>query len=1077
MRGAIAWMANHGVAANLLMVLIIVAGLVSLANLPQETFPEISLDTIQIRVQYPGASPDEVEQAIVQRIEERISGIQGIDRITGAASQNVGVVMAELALGTDQSRTLDEIKSAVDRITSFPLDAEEPEVVALTAESGVVDIAIFGDAPERTLKEIANRVKDDLTSLPTISLVRVSGVRQYEISIEVSKDALRAHGLTLDEVSAAVRRGSLDLPGGSVETDREEILVHIRGQNYTRSDFADIIVRASVDGSMLRLDDIADIQDGFEHNDLINAYNGEPTAFVKVMRTGDERVLEIVDVVERYLEDELAGSLPRGVEYSIWRSEAEYLQSRIDLLIKNGRLGLILVLVALALFLDLRLAFWTAVGIGLSFAGVFAVMAAFGISINMMALFGFILAIGIVVDDAIVVGENIFAEREKGTPGLRAAIRGTRRVSVPVIFAVLTTVAAFTPLLFVPGSLGKFLYVIPAIVIAVLLLSLVEVLFILPYHLSHLPAPGADVGKKGLLGPVYRLQALVQRQLQRFIDGPLERSVRFAVRRPGLTVLGAVSSLLLVAGLVAGRHLRFSLLPVIEGEEVVAYIEMTEGTTSERTLEVASYVEREGYAAVAELEAGLPEDEPPLVEATFTSVGERPSMAGGPGMSAEASFIQPNIAEVSLRLSDPEIRSVPAIELERAWRERVGPVAGTRELTFSSILIDLGSPVQVELSHPDTAMLNAAVPELVSSLTRIAGVTEVRDDQSRGKRELELELKPAARTLGIMLDDLARQVRGAFFGNEVYRLQRGRDEVRVYVRLPDSERNTLADLQDYRIRTPTGGEAPLSQVADASFGVASSTINRIDGRRIVTVTADVDAAVITGQEVNTEITSSILPELQTRFPGLRYGFGGEQRQQTLAFEGLARGFVLALLAIYALLAIPFRSYLQPLVIMASIPLGLVGAAIGHLIMGLDIGMLSMFGIVGLSGVVVNDSLVLIDFINERQRAGLPMAEAIVQGAKVRFRPIMLTSVTTFLGVSPIILERSTQAQFLSPMAVSLGFGILFATFIIMLAVPALAMMNHTLTLRVRRAFGRGGRREPELGLAAGGLEPPPPLRP
>ena len=1077
MRGAIAWMANHGVAANLLMVLIIVAGLVSLANLPQETFPEISLDTIQIRVQYPGASPDEVEQAIVQRIEERISGIQGIDRITGAASQNVGVVMAELALGTDQSRTLDDIKSAVDRITSFPLDAEEPEVVALTAESGVVDIAIFGDAPERTLKEIANRVKDDLTSLPTISLVRVSGVRQYEISIEVSKDALRAHGLTLDEVSAAVRRGSLDLPGGSVETDREEILVHIRGQNYTRSDFADIIVRANVDGSMLRLDDIADIRDGFEHNDLINAYNGEPTAFVKVMRTGDERVLEIVDVVERYLEDELAGSLPRGVEYSIWRSEAEYLQSRIDLLIKNGRLGLILVLVALALFLDLRLAFWTAVGIGLSFAGVFAVMAAFGISINMMALFGFILAIGIVVDDAIVVGENIFAQREKGTPGLRAAIRGTRRVSVPVIFAVLTTVAAFTPLLFVPGSLGKFLYVIPAIVIAVLLLSLVEVLFILPYHLSHLPAPGAGVGRKGLLGPVYRLQALVQRQLQRFIDGPLERSVRFAVRRPGLTVLGAVSSLLLVAGLVAGRHLRFSLLPVIEGEEVVAYIEMTDGTTSERTLEVASYVEREGYAAVAELEAALPEDEPPLVEATFTSVGERPSMAGGPGMSAEASFIQSNIAEVSLRLSDPEIRSVPAIELERAWRERVGPVAGTRELTFSSILIDLGSPVQVELSHPDTAMLNAAVPELVSSLTRIAGVTEVRDDQSRGKRELELELKPAARTLGITLDDLARQVRAAFFGNEVYRLQRGRDEVRVYVRLPDSERNTLADLRDYRIRTPTGGEAPLSQVADASFGVASSTINRIDGRRIVTVTADVDAAVITGQEVNTEITSSILPELQTRFPGLRYGFGGEQRQQTLAFEGLARGFVLALLAIYALLAIPFRSYLQPLVIMASIPLGLVGAAIGHLIMGLDIGMLSMFGIVGLSGVVVNDSLVLIDFINERQRAGLPMAEAIVQGAKVRFRPIMLTSVTTFLGVSPIILERSTQAQFLSPMAVSLGFGILFATFIIMLAVPALAMMNHTLTLRVQRAFGRGGSREPELGLAAGGLEPPPPLRP
>ncbi|WP_420635483.1 efflux RND transporter permease subunit [Candidatus Palauibacter sp.] len=1076
MRRAIGWMARHGVAANLLMVSIILAGFVSLVNLPQETFPEISLDTIQIQVQYPGASPDEVEQAIVRRIEERISGIQGIDRVIGAASENAGVVLAELSLGTDQSRTLDEIKSAVDRITSFPIDAEEPEVVALSAESGVMDIAIFGDVPERTLKEIANRVKDDLTSLPTISLVRVSGVRRYEISIEVSKQSLRAHRLTLDEVAAAVRRGSLDLPGGSVETAREEILVHIRGQNYTRADFADIIVRANVDGSMLRLEDVADIRDGFEHADLINAYNGKQTAFVQVLRTGDERVLDIVEEVDRYLAEELAVSLPRGVDYSIWSSEAEYLQSRISLLIKNGRLGLILVLVALALFLDLRLAFWTAVGIFLSFAGVFAVMAVFDISINMMALFGFILAIGIVVDDAIVVGENIFAEREKGTPPLQAAIKGTRRVSVPVTFAVLTTVAAFTPLLIVPGSMGKFLYVIPAIVIAVLLLSLVEGLFILPYHLSHLPDPGTARRKGGLLGPVYRLQAIVQTQLRRFIEGPLERSVRFAVRRPGLAILGAVSSLLIVAGLVAGRHIRFSLLPVIEGEEVVAYIEMTEGTTSERTREVAGYIEREGYAAVAELELDTPEDEPPLVDAVFTSVGERPSMEGGPSMVTSASFIRSNIAEVSLRLSDPEVRSVPASELERVWRDRVGPVAGARELTFSSVLIDLGSPVQVELSHPDTAMLSAAVPEIAARLSRIAGVTEVRDDRGQGKRELELELKPAARTLGITLDDLARQVRGAFFGNEAFRLQRGRDEVRVYVRLPEVERNTLADLQDYRIRTPGGGEAPLSEVAELSFGIASSTINRIDGRRIVTVTADVDAAVITGQEANTALTSSILPDLQTRYPGLRYGFGGEQRQQTLAFEGLARGFGLALLAIYALLAIPFRSYLQPLVIMASIPLGFVGAAIGHMIMGLDLGMLSMFGIVGLSGVVVNDSLVLMDFINERHRSGLPMAEAIVQGAKARFRPIFLTSLTTFLGVSPIIMERSTQAQFLTPMAVSLGFGILFATVIIMIAVPALAMMNHTLTVRFKRAIGRGRRGESELGLAAGSFDAPPPVR-
>ncbi len=1064
MNRAVQWMAGNGVAANLLMIFIVVAGLLSLLNIRQEVFPEFSLDTIQVRVEYPGASPEEIEEAIVQRVEDRISGINGVRRITSTASENVGVVLAELALGTDASSALDDIKAEIDRITSFPVDAEEPEVLELTAQSRVIEIAIYGAVGERTLKEIANRAKDDLSSLPEISLVRVSGVRDYEISIEVSKGALRAYRLTLDEIALAVRRGSLDLPGGSVETAREEILIRVEGQNYTRSDFADIIIRANTDGSMLRLGDVADIRDGFEDTDLITSYNGQPTVFVQVFRTGEERVLDIVEVVERYLEGELALTLPRGVQYGIWRSEADYLQARISLLVKNGRVGLILVLVALALFLNLRLALWPAVGIFVSFAGVFAVMAVLGVSISMMSLFGFILAIGIVVDDAIVVGENIYAERERGTSARQASVRGTMRVSMPVIFAVLTTVAAFTPLLFIPGSIGKFLTVIPVIVISVLVLSLIEALFILPYHLSHLPAPGTQK-MDGMFRPLYLLQDAIQSRLQRFIDGPLERAVRFAVRRWGLVILGACSMLMLVGGLVAGRYIRFSFLPVIEGEEVVAFVELEEGTTSERTLDVASYIERMGYEAVQELEAEQPDDDPPLVEAVYLSVGERPSVGNTPGLSASVTFVRSNIAEISFRLSDPEVRSLPAVEFERVWRDKVGPIAGATTLTFSAQLLDLGAPIQVELSHPDTASLNAAVPVLSDHLNRIAGVTDVRDDRGQGKREIELTLKPAARTLGVTLDDLARQVRSAFFGNEVLRLQRGRDEVRVYVRLPETERNTLADLHDYRIRAPGGGEVPLSQVAELSPGVGSSTIRRIDGRRIVTITADVNRAVITGQEVNTALEASILPALQDEFPGLRYAFGGEQREQAIALGGLGRGFALALLAMYALLAIPFRSYVQPLIIMASIPLGFIGAALGHLIMGIDLGLLSMFGIVGLSGVVVNDSLVLIDFINERHRSGLPMSEAIVQGAKVRFRPILLTSITTFLGVFPIIIEKSTQAQFLVPMAVSLGYGILFATVIIMVAVPALAMMSHVATQKVKGFMHRERAPEVDLGWA------------
>jgi multidrug efflux pump subunit AcrB len=1067
MRGAIAWMARNGVAANLLMVFIGVSGVFAIFNIPQEIFPEFSLEAIQVRVEYPGASPEEVEQSIVQRVEEQIGGISGVRRVSSSASENVGVVLAELALGTDVSEALDEIKAEVDRITSFPVDAEEPEVTALEARSQAMQIAVHGAVPERTLKELANRVKDDLSSLPEISLVRVSGVRAYEISIEVSKDALRRYGLTLQEISGAVRRGSLDLPGGSVETDREEILVRVEGQNYTRADFEDIVVRAEPNGATLRVGDVADVSDGFEDADLISTYDGENTAFVQVFRTGDERVLEIVAEVERYLDTELAGTLPRGVEADVWRSEAEYLQDRLSLMVKNGRIGLILVIAALALFLNVRLAFWVSVGIFLSFTGTFAVMGALGVSINMMSLFGFILAIGIVVDDAIVVGENIYAERERGTPPHHSAVRGAQRVSVPVTFAVLTTVAAFTPLLFIPGSIGKFLYVIPIIVISVLLLSLIESLFILPFHLSHLPPPSDDASRRRS-NWFLRIQGAVQDGLDRFTAGPLDRGVSFAVRRPGLVLLWTTTALLLVGGLVAGRYIRFSLLPVIEGEEVIAYLEMPEGTTSERTQQIAAFVEQAGREAARELQSTLPEDHDPLVEAVYTSVGQRPSIANQPGLSAAPTFVQSNIAEITFRLGDAERRDVSAEEVANAWRDRVGTVPSARALTFSAELINLGAPVSVELSHPDLEGLDASVAALEERLSRVSGVIDIRNDRGEGKRELELRLKPAATTLGITLDDLARQVRGAFFGDEALRLQRGRDEVRVYVRLPRSERDALADLNDYRIRPPMGGEVPLSEVADLEFGVGASTIRRIDGRRIVEVTTEVNRSLITGQEVNTLLESDVLPELQTRFPGLRYGFGGEQREQAEALGGMSRGFGMALLAIYALLAIPFRSYVQPLVIMTSIPLGFIGAALGHLIMGMDFGMLSMFGIVGLSGVVVNDSLVLMDFVNERHRSGLPMGEAIVDAARVRFRPILLTSLTTFLGVFPLIIERSIQAQFLIPMAVSLGFGILFATGILMLCVPALAMFQYQTGQRIRARWKRDRKPDVDLGWAGEG---------
>ncbi len=1048
MNRAIAWMAGHPVAANLLMIFILVAGVFSMSAVVVEVFPDFDLGAVQVRVEYPGASPEEVEEGIIQKIEERVEAIEGVSQINSTASEGVGVVFIELNLGENTASRLDEIKAEVDRITSFPADAEKPEVTEVTSRSRVIEIAVHGDAPERTLKEIANRIKDDLSTMPEISYVQTSGVRDYEISVNVSNDVLRAYGISLDDVAMAIRRASLDLPGGRVDTESEEILVRVKGRNYDRADFAKILVRGSRDGATLRLDQIATINDGFQDADLLTLYNDDPAAMVQVFRTSDEQVLEIVRVVETYLEEEAVPSMPKGVEVSIWQNDAELLESRINLLRKNGIIGLILVLIALTLFLDLRLSWWVAVGISLSFIGTFAVMPWLDISINMMSLFGFILAIGIVVDDAIVVGENIYSEREKGRGPLEAAIKGTQRVAVPVVFAVLTTVAAFTPLLFVPGSIGKFLKFIPMIVIAVLLFSLIESLFILPHHLSHLPEHAHMRLPRGLRW-VEKIQSAVQSALQRFIDGPVDRTVRFATEHYGVVIASAIALVLVAMGLVAGRYISFSFLPRIEGDNVIAQVEMPQGTPAGRTQEVASYIEAVGRQVADSLAREAGTDHPSMVEDVYVSVGRYPSADGGPGAGALPTFVESNKAEVNFRLLDAEQRDVMSSDFEKAWREAVGDLPGTRSLTFSSQVINLGAPVQLEVSHPDTAVLFLAAAEIQEELGAYAGVYDVRNDQDVGKREVELQLRPQARTLGVTLDDLARQVRAAFFGSEAVRVQRGREEVRVYVRLPKDERSSLADIQQYRIMTPSGAAIPLRELADVAFGTAPSTIRRVDGRRIVTVTAEVDRTVITGSEVNAELTNTILPAAQERFPALRYGFGGEQREQSRALGGMIRGFILALFVMYTLLAIPFGSYIEPLIIMAAVPFGFIGAVFSHLFMGIDLGMLSMFGLVGLSGVVVNDSLVLLDFVNSEHREGKPMDEAILSAARIRFRPILLTTMTTFLGVFPMIIERSVQAQFLVPMAVSLGFGVLFATFVIMVLVPALTMLQYDALGRLR----------------------------
>jgi len=1046
--GAIAFMAKNGVASNLLMMFMLIAGFFAYNTIVQEVFPEYSLDTISVSVAYPGATPEEIEESIVQKVEEAVESIEGVKKITAVAAEGVGTVLVELQNGTSLERALDDVKAEVDQIQTFPLEAEEPDVREVTTRQSVLRVAIFGDVPEGTLKETAYKLEDSIAALPEVSYVQTSAVRKYQIFVDVPQDQLRALGLSLNDVARTVAAGSLDSPAGTIETASEEVRVRTVGQNYTQQDFENIVLVSGRDGKTLRIRDVADVQDGFEDADLITRFNGLPVAFVDVYRTSDERVLDVAEAAKKYLVDDFASQLPHGVSYAIWDDDSRLFKDRLGMLLWNGALGLILVVVALTLFLDIRLALWTAVGISVTFVGAMFVVEQFGSSLNQFSLFGFILALGLVVDDAVVVGENIYAERERGRSGVGASIAGAQRVRIPVIFAVATTIASFSPIFAVSGIIGKLFSDIPLVVIAVLGLSLVECLLILPYHLSSLPVHGA-VTKNRVLRAIEQVQKGFDVRFQRFVDGPLERALRFAVAMPYLILSSGIAVLIVMVAMVPGGLIKFAFFPEIEADAVTAKLEMPSGTTVERTAEIVERIEAAGQRAIARF-SDKDSGEAPFLQATYTTIGLTTSRGGPLGQNQT---LQSNLGNVRYNLVSAQERELSAVQIEEAWREELGLVPEARALSISSSLLSVGDPVAVKLSHPDEAVLEQASSRLIGALSGINGVFDVHSDQDEGMREIELRLKPSARTLGITLRDMAAQVRAAFFGAEAVRVQRGREDVRVYVRLPEDERNSIADVERYRVRVP-GGQVALGTLANVSFSQAPSVIRRESGRRITTVTANVDLDVVTGQEVAGLLSAEIMPRLKADFPDLQYDYGGEQEEQEESFSSLGSAFLIAMIAIYALLAIPFRSYVQPLVIMAAIPFGMIGALLGHLLLGISVGILSMFGIIALSGVVINGSLVLIDFLNENLANGMERKEAIVDAAKSRFRPIILTAITTFLGVAPITFESSLQAQFLVPMAASLGFGVLFGTILLQLIIPALAILQMRAVDRVNRLLSR-----------------------
>ena len=1041
--GPIAYMAGNSIASNLLMFAIIAAGLVALTGLEREAWPTVPFNHVEISMAYPGATPEEVEESIVVKIEDEVSGLEDVKAVKSVAAPGMASVRVEMKSGTDMSTALDEVESAVGRIQTFPAGAERAGFREMTNRQSMIRLIVYGDVPERSLKELAYRIEDELAALPAVSLVDTSGMRNYEVSIEVPLQRLRALSLTLDDIADTVRRSSLDLSAGSINTRESQVRVRTLGQRYVQQDFEDIVILSRADGTVVRLGDIAEVRDVFQDLDLIIRHQGKPAVFVEVSRADGEQVMKVATAVQEHVANVVIPSLPEGVAITIWNDESQSYSERVDLLLKNGILGLLLVLIALALFLEIRLAIWVAVGLAVAGIGALAVMLFMDLAINTISLFSFVLAIGIIVDDAIVVAEHIHHERKQGTPGVAAAIRGARRIKVPLTFAVLTSIAAFIPLLFIPGGIGEIWSALPIIIIAMLLISLVESLLVLPNHLSRLHGP--EWAPTGSMDRFFAgAQGLVERALNRFLDGPLDLALRFATGQPAITIAGAVALLIFSVSLVPAGIVATTFADVVEGDFVTASLEMPEGTTAARTYEVAQELQEAGERVIERLDRTRPDGTPSLLAGVIVTVGQGPRVEGGGLDPAPTLNPEANIATIEFKLLGAQHRQITTREVVQAWREEVGILPYVRGIAFSGEVLDLGNPIEAVLSHPDPQRLAHIADSVVHGLQGIAGVFDVRSDHTPGVKEMQLALLPEARTLGLTLADLAQQARAGFFGAEALRVQRGREEVRVYVRLPEEERNAITDIESYLVRTSDNAEIPLSQVALVKSGNSPPLIKRRDGQRVVTVTGDVDKTVISAGEANGILADSILAELIAANPELSYSFGGEQQQQLDSLGALYRGFAIAMLMIFALLAIPLRSYTKPFIIMAVVPFGLIGAILGHWILGIALSAASFLGVFSLSGVVVNDSLVMIDFIDRKLGEGAPVRTAIIEGAKGRFRPILLTSVTTFLGFTPLILERSIQAQFLIPFAASLGFGIMITTSILMVLIPAL----YTIHLRL-----------------------------
>ena len=1038
-KGLIDWFARNPVAANLIMFFVFSAGLLSLSNISKEMIPRTDVRVVSISASYPGAAPIEVEKGVVLPMEAALEGLQGVKKISSDANRDFARVRLEIEPNEDINEVMTLIENRINGITNFPDDLEKPTVQRSKFKSWAMGVSVSGEMSELQKKLLGDKIFDELQALPEVKDLNLWGAGTYEISIEVDEERLRELNLTLGEVAAAVRSSSLDLPAGMIKTANGDVMVRTEGRAYVGSDFEDIIVRGQVDGTQLRLSDVAVVKDAFRENVRLNRFDRQSSFTLGIFSLEDQNLLDISEAVHRYTAQKQA-ELPTGLKITVFNDEAYPLKGRLTMMSENLLIGGILVAIVLGLFLNIKVALWVMVGIPLSFAGAFWLMPLGSVTVNIMSLFAFIMVLGIVVDDAIVIGESVFSEVDadyqrrlaaglpQGAPytaSLATVVAGTKRVATPSTIGVLTTMAAFFPLMFLGGSFDGITKAISVVVILCLIFSLIESKLILPAHLV-----GLSLGKAptGLAAPIDRAQKKVSLWLQGFIENIYLPGLKVALENRFITLASFISVLIIVLGITSSGIVRFEFFPNVAGDDVRAEITMQDGASAESITETIDVVE----SAIYKIDSRYREASP-----------------DGAGLVEHVAFFVRSDVSVVFRVNlvKSELRSVAATEIEKMWREEVGLLPNVRKQRYVASEGPTGPKISLSLSGADPEELTLAGVELQQYLAQFPGVYDIYNSQGSGSKEILINLKPYATQVGVRLVDVARQVRQAFYGEEVQRIQRDSDTVKVMVRFPYEARRSISTLENMHIRTAAGEAIAIGEVADIRLGVGLTAIDRLDRKRTVTVTAEVEIDKIESGDVVRDVKTNFVPALLEKYPSVELRLSGGTRETNEYFVKMAAALLAGCFMIYTLLAVPLRSYVQPIVIMSVIPFGFIGAVFGHMLFGVTINILSSLGIVALAGVVVNDSLILVEFANRGRSEGLSAVEAILNAGRRRFRAILLTTLTTFVGLFPILFETSVQAQFVIPMALSLSFGILFASVITLVLIPCLYLIvesNHRL---------------------------------